>query len=414
VGFTLVLCVAGCRNREAAAKEDVLVFWHTQSDRNAAALREIIEAYNASGPAMAVREEYVGDYDTLYKKTITALAARRPPDLAVAYESMVADYMKYDAVSDLGGYLQDDLSAEDRADIYQPFVDSNRFAQFGGKLLSMPFTKSVLMLYYNRDMLRQVGRSEPPATWEEFVAACEALKAKLNLTPYAFSRDPSTFDGLVFSFGGEVFDSRTRTPLFDGPATVSAFGLIDAVFEKGLAYEVAYGSYDDRADFGNGRAAFFIRSSNSYPYADEMIQGKFDWDVAVIPHGAEAAPATVLFGANICVFKSDERRQKAAWDFIGYFISRDVTARWAAATGYLPIRQSALEASPLREFLAEKPAKRHTIEAIPYAKAEPNVQGWQEVRDAMDRITAEVINQRLTAQDAAVELQAAARKMLSQ
>jgi len=79
VGFTLVLCVAGCRNREAAAKEDVLVFWHTQSDRNAAALREIIEAYNASGPAMAVREEYVGDYDTLYKKTITALAARRPP-----------------------------------------------------------------------------------------------------------------------------------------------------------------------------------------------------------------------------------------------------------------------------------------------------------------------------------------------
>ncbi|MFH1024022.1 MAG: ABC transporter substrate-binding protein [Planctomycetota bacterium] len=388
------------------------MFWHTQADKNGKALREIIEAFNATKPARPVREEYIGDYDALFRKTMTSLAARRPPDLVVAYESMVAEYMKHEAVADLGPLL----SGEGKAfaeDIFPAFLESNRFGAFGGKLLSFPFTKSALMLYYNADLLDAVGRKTPPATWEEFLAVSRLLKEKMKAAPYAFSRDASTFDAMVYSFGSEVYDPVAGKSLFGGPGGgMRALSLLGSLFKDGLAREIAYNTYDDRADFGQGRAAFFIRSSTSRPYVADLVKGKFRWDMAVIPQEAAENPRTVLFGANICLFKSDSSREKAAWAFVKYFISRDVTARWAVKTGYLPVRKSSLETPEIAAFVAEHPANRRAFDAIPFARPEPNVRGWQEVRPAIEKAIADVIGGRKTPEAAAKALSEEADRIL--
>jgi len=49
-------------------------------------------------------------------------------------------------------------------------------------------------------------------------------------------------------------------------------------------------------------------------------------------------------GTDIIMFstaKEDEKR--AAWEFMKYLISPEVTAYWAVNTGYLPVRRSALQ-----------------------------------------------------------------------
>ena len=60
------------------------------------------------------------------------------------------------------------LSAESRDDIYKGYYDTNRFAQFGNKLLSFPFTKSLFVMYTNQDVLTKAGITTIPKTWTEF------------------------------------------------------------------------------------------------------------------------------------------------------------------------------------------------------------------------------------------------------
>jgi multiple sugar transport system substrate-binding protein len=411
----LGVVLSGC-SKDRPAAEKPLVFWHSQSDKKADALREIIRDYNATNPPLQVCEEFVGDYDTLYRKTMTALLAKQPPDLAQAYESMVAEYMKYQAVTDLAGYLDNEAKTSDiLTDLYPEFVESNRYPAFGNQTLTMPFTKSILMLYYNTEMLKEIGRDQPPATWKDFLAVCRQLKQKKGIVPLAFARDASSFDGLVYSFGGEVYDPATRQPLLDKPGSIAALTLLDDLFRNNLAREIAYGTYDDRNDFVQKRAAFFIRSSTSRPYVNALIKDKFRWSMAVIPHAEEVkTPRTVLFGANICVFKSTPARQLAAWKFINYFLSKDITAKWASRTGYLPVRKSALQVSALKKMLAAHPANRQTLDAIPFARPEPSVRGWQEIRSLVEKAMSEVIGKRQTPSQAGAWLQKEARRALVQ
>ncbi len=407
-----VTMFGGCGKTDSTQEQQELVFWHVMSDQKGVALREIIDAYNATNPTMKIRAEFVGDYDTLYRKTMAALLAKRPPDLAMAYSNMVTEYMKYQAVADLTPYL-DAEPKQDVQDFYPVFLEDSRFPAFENKLLSMPFTKSILMLYYNVDMLKEIGLDVPPATWDQFIAACKAIKAKRNISPLAFARDASTFDGLVFSFGGEVYDPKSQKTLFDQPATLQALKLLRDLFDQELAHETAYGTYDDRNDFVSENAAFFIRSSTSRPYVKELVGIKFNWSATVLPHDKTVKePRTVLFGPNLCIFKKDVAREKAAWDFVRYFTSPDVSAKWAVKSGYLPVRKSALQQPMIQTFLNEHPANRETINIIPWAHPEPGVRGWQEVRSLLEKFSSQVITKTQPPEEAAADLQRQALEVL--
>jgi sn-glycerol 3-phosphate transport system substrate-binding protein len=45
----------------------------------------------------------------------------------------------------------------------------------------------------------------------------------------------------------------------------------------------------------------------------------------------------------------------ATWDFIKFLVSSQSQSTWAAATGYVPIRQDALDLEPLRSTYATDP-----------------------------------------------------------
>ena len=44
-------------------------------------------------------------------------------------------------------------------------------------MLSFPFTKSLLVMYYNSDKLRTAGSSKAPGNWNwgDFASACKAV-----------------------------------------------------------------------------------------------------------------------------------------------------------------------------------------------------------------------------------------------
>jgi len=239
LGFA-VMMLAGCQPQapdqpaepgqgEAAAPSGGsggLQFWHTQTQENDEALRAIVADFNAAHPAgPAIEPTYIGSYTDLFEKIRAFASSNNPsdlPDLAVAYESMIAEYMDANIVRPLDDLIADPangLSEADLADFHPAYLETNRFAQFNGQMLSFPFTKSNLMLYYNQDMLDACGL-QPPATWPEFIAACKAIKAKFKIIPLGAAGDPSTFDGIIMSMGGQLISDDQKDALFDSPAAL--------------------------------------------------------------------------------------------------------------------------------------------------------------------------------------------------
>lgn len=389
--FCLVFLV-GCGKDD---NRTVVTFWHTQSGPKQKALHKIIDDFNKSQPTYRVVPQFIPGYDQIYRKMVVNIRANKMPALAVAYESMVARYHQVHVVVDLDEYLHHPdygLSEESLADIFPQFMAANRFKHYDNKLLSFPFTKSILMMYYNKGLLEELGFEPPPETWTEFAEMCRAVKSSgKGRRGYAISIDASTIDAMVYSFGGNVVnESETRT-LFDTPAARRPFELLKSFKDEGLGYVIQTGSYDDRVDLASDRATFMIRSSTHRPYLGMQVealkeegQRYADWSLGMIPHAEGRDPVTVMFGANICMLKTTPEVQRGAWEFIKYFVSTQVTAEWAAKSGYLPVRKSALATETLRRFFAEYPRALKPLEALPYATNEPTVEGWQEVRNYIE------------------------------
>ncbi|MBX7255427.1 MAG: extracellular solute-binding protein [Candidatus Hydrogenedentes bacterium] len=394
---------------------NAVVFWDRQTMETADLMTQIAGEFNAGRQGLPLKVEYLGEYNDLYRKVSLSIQARELPGMAVSYESMTAEYAASGAAIALDDYVHDPeigFAKEEFEDFFPSVIETNTFAQLGNKMYSFPLCKSVLMMYFNKAVLAKAGITEPPKTWDEFLDQCRQIKAKTGKHAYAISVDCSTVDGWIFSMGGQVTDG-TRL-LYDSPAAIKTFELLETLAKEGLAYQIQPGSYFDREDFAHDEVAFFFRSSSHKPYTQMLMAARpNDWGMAMIPQADPANPKTVLYGPNICIFKTTEEQQKVAWGFVKYFTSRDVGVRWALASGYVPIRKSAANHPDILKHWEQWPYNRAAFDCLQYAKAEPNLAGWQEVRALVERAESAVLSKMKSGKQAAQDLQAQATSALA-
>ena len=122
-----------------------LQFWHGQSQTQQVALDKLVQQFNSSHPNIHVTATYQGTYSDLYKKVTAAIAAGTPPDLAIAYQNDVANYIKSGAVIPLDTLMNDPqigFTTNDLKDIYPSFID--HYPQYGNKVYSMAFMRSMV------------------------------------------------------------------------------------------------------------------------------------------------------------------------------------------------------------------------------------------------------------------------------
>ena len=121
----------------------------------------------------------------------------------------------------------------------------------------------------------------------------------------------------------------------------------------------------------------------------------------------------MLIGANVSIFNVGDEQQKTAKAFLKNFVSTENSVRWAIGTGYLPIRKSAAEHPDLKAFWAKAPYNRAAFDCLAFARVEPNVAGWQEVRKAVEDAETAVLTGVKTGKEAAAQLKKAADAILS-
>ncbi|MBS3783394.1 MAG: ABC transporter substrate-binding protein [Anaerolineae bacterium] len=393
-----------------------VTFWHVSTKIHEEVLLEMIEEFNANNEyGITVVPEYGGYYGDIRQKTLAAISAGTPPEMAVAYQNMVAEYAEADVVEPLDDYIASQtygLSEAELNDYYQAFLEGDRYPAFDNQILSFPPNRSMEVMFYNIDWLAELGYEGPPQTWEEFGEMCgAATDPAAETSGYAISPSASTFAGWVWTRGGEILSEDGTEPVF-GEEGQEALAFLQDLVEEGYAYQIAE-RYGDQTDFANEKALFTFGSTAGLPYYDAAVEGRFDWSIAPLPHETEE-PIVDMYGPSITVFQTTPEKQLASWLFLKWFTEPEQTARWAITTGYFPVRRSAAQSEEMLAHFSENPLYAKAFSFLPYAKTEPTIAGWQAVRDALEEAIVAVITGEQTPEAAIESSLAAAEEAIAE
>ncbi len=388
-----------------------VVFWYQHTRERETALQEMIAQFNRENPhGIQVKGEYAGSYSHIYNKMLVGLQGGSLPQLVVAYQNQAQVYHSADGVVDLLPYMNSakwGLVPEARADYIQSFLDQDRMR---GIQMAFPPNRSMEILYYNADWLRELGSDRPPRTWDEFAQLCRQAKAQpfskatnpRRSLGYLLDVDASRLASMVFSRGADFINPAQTAYNFNLPETKAALKLLVELQKEG-AVEVLTEPNGDTKEFGSGQLLFAISSTSGLPYYTKAVNSgaKFTWGVAAVPHAGDH-PVVNVYGASVALCRTTPEQQLAAWLFLKWFTEPDQQDRWVRASGYFPARRST--AAGLGAYFAENPNFQVAYGLLDNGKIEPTAPGYETVRrliqnvmvDAMDGAELDPLLDRLT------------------
>ncbi len=373
----------------------------------------LIAEFNASHPSIEVVPVAMGNYRALSQKIMASVMADDPPAIAQAYETWTAQLVRggaivpMDSLMDLDPFFTDSIWP----DVYEVFREDNTF---DGRIYSLPFNKSVPLIYYNTELFDSLGLS--PATTLE---AHRTLLRELSLDGNsdgdlqddcdrwgtAFTGSVWTFECLLSQFGGSLLDSAGTSVTFDSPEGVRALGYLQTLLhEDGTAY-LATG-FDHQRQFSAGRVALLEASVTSLAFLEQDMERRAESGLSTFTVGVAPLPggerrSVFIAGTNVVIFRSDDPREvSASWEFAKWFLEPRQQARWFAGSGYLPAVRSALAEPEAVARIAAHPGLDGVIGQLDYAIFEPQTSAWYEGREFLSEAIEIALYGRMTAGEA--------------
>jgi multiple sugar transport system substrate-binding protein len=364
-------------------------YWYEQSGKREEDLKALINEFNETNEwGITVKGQYQGRYNDVYNRMVTAIAGGNLPDLVVAYQNQAAAYQVSDALADINPYVKDPKwgIGDDIKDYFEGFLNQDINAQFGGMRLGFPPNRSLEIMYFNRDWLKQIGFAEPPKNWDQFYETIKkATDPGAGKYGYAIRTDASNVYAMIISRGGEIAKKDGSGYRFDTKEMKDSMKFMKKVYDNGYGKKIAE-AYGEQTDFSNRIVLFTMGSTAGLLYYERAIKGsekgEFNWSVAAIPH-TTGKPVLNVYGASVSIPKTTPEKQLAAWLFIKWLTQPEQQARWVKVSNYFPVRKSTAES--LGSYFAKNPKFRDAFKLLKTAdlKAEPPFAGYDEVRDAV-------------------------------
>lgn len=367
-----------------------VIWWHNHTGDRVKFLDAMIAEFNATNEfGITVEHEYQGSYAEIYTKMLAVLNTSDAPQLVVAYQNNAATYQLGEGLVDMNSLVNSPkwgLTQEEQDDFFPGFWMQDVFPTYGNARLGFPPQRSMEVMYYNIEWLKELGYDAPPTTPDEFKEmVCKAKDQPFSKATVEGSigyelglDDASHFAAWTFAFGGDIFDYDNSQYSLDSEASVQAMTFLQDLFNSGCAGPVTE-RYGDQTDFGTGKLLFTTGSSSGLPFYKSAVESgsNHKWSVAPLPH-TTPEPVQNIYGASISMPKTTPEAELAAWLFLKFFTSAEKQAEWAKASGYFPVRASVAE--NMSDFFAENEAFKTAFDMLKYGVFEPPVPGYDPVR----------------------------------
>ncbi len=327
-------------------------FWHAMSGALGETLAFLVQKFQDEHPDIVVDLVYQGAYSALQQKLIAAVAAGQPPTLAQQYENWTTQWL--DALVDLDLFLPEEVLND-----VLPAFDQ----KFDGRIITVPFNKSILVLYYRPDLI-----PNPPTTWEDFERlTCAIAKdtdgdGVLNEYGTAFRPpNPEIFLTFLTQAGGAILSEDWTEVTINNAA-----GLEAAEFAARLAKcALVQSAYISDAIQKGIVVGAWIDTSAGYTY--NMNAAKTAGvPLAVVPLPCYKNCASMIQGTNLAIFSMNQSKAQieAAAKLIAFLLREDNIVEWAMKTGYVPVTKTAVESQAWQEYMEANPYARVMTEQL--------------------------------------------------
>lgn len=331
-------------------------FWSNHPGTSKPVEQAIIKKFEAANSGLTVKLVDAGqNYEEVAQKFNAALAGGQLPDVVVASDVTWFNFALNKQIAPL-----DDLLSKAKVDT-SDYVDAlfNDY-KFNDQHYALPYARSTPLFYYNKALWKKAGLEDRgPKDWEEFAAWAPKIKAALGKGQVAFEMADGSnyldwyFQNMAWDFGGAY--SKEWTPTFTDPNTIKAGEFLQGLAKNGT---VKFNKAPE-ADFSAGLAACILQSTGSLGGISK--DAKFDVGTAFLPGDGNCPTggAGVAIPANI----SDERKANAL-KFIAFLTNAENTVTFTQATGYMPVRKSAVDLAAEKAYLAKNPNAKTAIDQL--------------------------------------------------
>ncbi|MBQ7530057.1 extracellular solute-binding protein, partial [bacterium] len=279
-------------------------FWHAMGRSRGKVLTELVERFNRENPNIIVKAEYVksaneqygNDYNALYAKILENIAKDTPPDVAQVYENWTTQYISIDSLVP----IQDLMSPEDlqkaNKDLIPVFLEANTFTDASGekKLYTLPFNKSIYVLFYNDKIFKELGLN-PPTTWNELRNVAKIISTKKGIPGLAFQPSVDIFGHYLYSYGGTYISNNKA--VFGGKLGVDDLNYWNDLVHKDMS---AKPTFEAAKMFEKGQAAMYIETTSKIGGFEKARKDGLSFGVLPIPKGT--TQSYQFAGTNLAIF----------------------------------------------------------------------------------------------------------------
>jgi ABC-type glycerol-3-phosphate transport system substrate-binding protein len=219
--------------------------------------------------------------------------------------------------------------------------------QYDGKTYGIPLTRSFPAMFYRKDVLAEVGVTEPPETWQDLIDILPALQRKYmqpgltlpmsinNVTGGATAISPSvevghTYAMMMVQRGNDWYNDDFTETTFTTPDAYEAFEMWTDFYNI-YKFDLVY---DPFTRFRTGEAPIVIQNYNTFynqlNVAAPEIKGL--WDFTLVP-GTELEDGTISHAANSqgtgAIILATCNNMEGAWKFIEWFSRAEQQVEYA-------------------------------------------------------------------------------------
>jgi sn-glycerol 3-phosphate transport system substrate-binding protein len=356
-------------------------------------ITKIIDGYAADfekeNPDISVKPIYAGTYQETMVKALTAHKSGNPPVICVLLSTDMFSLIDEEAIVPFDEFVKSDSEKSWMGSFFPAFMENSRT---GGNTWGIPFQRSTIVLYWNKEAFKEAGLDpeKAPANWQEEVAFAQKLTKRDgagNATQWGMQIPSSgfpywLFQALTTQNGVILMNQAGDRTFFDKPEVVEALqrwvdlGRMVKVMAPGV---IEWGTTPK--DFFERKTAMMWTTTGNL--TNVRNNAKFPFGVAMLPSGKQRGTPTG--GGNFYIFKKASRaQQEAALKFAAWMTSPERAAQWGIETGYVAVRAEAWATATMRRYVESFPAAAVARDQLQFAVAELSTHDNQRVTKALN------------------------------
>lgn len=332
-----------------------IVMWNLFGGGDAEFMQEIVDAFNESQSEYYVNN-IMQEFDEYYTKLLTSMGAGRAPDIAIAHDYVLPEFIHQDLLFDIGEL--DTTGIMHWEDFNENILQATIFE---GQHFAVPMDTHAMIMYVNNELVEEAGLLNGDGSIamdmspEGYVDFFVTLKEELdeNHIPFAFSTAGSDPFWLWWAFytqlGGEHILSEESLDethyMLDEEKAIEA-----AEFVRGLYHEyevIPLNQADFYGNFQSGEAAVIKtgvwatgiwETTDGLDFTPLPVPTVFDED------GVWASSHTFILPASN---HPNEEVLTGALEFMEF--AADHGEMWAQA-GHIPSKDTVIESQAFQEM----------------------------------------------------------------